>query len=50
MENYTRYKLKAGEELAPFLAKTDNICILACNKCFKEFETFEEPDGELLQD
>ena len=44
MENYTKYKLKAAEELAPFLAETDDIFVLACNKCFKAFETTNEPD------
>ena len=44
MENYTKYKLKAADELAPLLAGTDNIFVVACNKCFKEFETVDEPD------
>ena len=44
MENYTKYKLKAAEELAPFLAETDDIFVVACNKCFKAFETTNEPD------
>ncbi len=46
MENYTKYKLKAAEELAGVLAGTDKIFVLACNKCFKEFETLDEPDCE----
>ena len=46
MENYTKYKLKAAEELAPILAGTDNVFVIACNKCFKEFETMDEPDCE----
>ena len=44
MLNYTRYKLKSPEELAPFLDGADNIFVLACNKCFKEFESVEETD------
>ena len=44
MQNYTKYKLKSAEELAPFMDGTDNIFILACNKCFKEFESVDEPD------
>ena len=44
MENYTKYKLKAADELAPILAGTDNVFVIACNKCFKEFETIDEPD------
>ena len=44
MENYTKYKLKGSDELAPLLAGTDNLFVVACNKCFKEFETVDEPD------
>ena len=44
MLNYTRYKLKTPEELAPFLESADNIYVLACNKCFKEFDSVDEPD------
>ncbi len=44
MENYTKYKLKSNEELAALLADKDNLFIVACNKCFKEFETVDEPD------
>ncbi len=50
MENYTKYKLKGIDELAPFLAGTDKIFVVACNKCFKEFETVDEPDcGEFVK-
>ena len=44
MENYTKYKLKSNDELASVLAGKDNLFIIACNKCFKEFETVDEPD------
>ena len=44
MENYTKYKLKAEDELKAFLADRDNLFVIACNKCFKEFETVHEPD------
>ena len=44
MENYTKYKLKAIDELAPIIAGTENLFVIACNKCFKEFETIDEPD------
>ena len=44
LENYTKYKLKAADELAAVLAGTDNLFVIACNKCFKEFETTQEPD------
>ena len=46
MEDYTKYKLKGTDELIPLLSDLDNIFVLACNKCFKEFETFDEPDCE----
>ena len=44
MENYTKYKLKSNEELTSLLADKDQIFVIACNKCFKEFETMDEPD------
>ena len=46
MENYTKYKLKAEDELRALLAERDNLFVIACNKCFKEFETIDEPDCE----
>ena len=49
MENYTKYKLKADDELAALLADKDNLFIIACNKCFKEFETIQEPDCEAFE-
>ncbi len=49
MENYTKYKLKAEEELIPVLEKVDNLFVIACNKCFKEFETVEEPDCDAFK-
>ena len=44
MENYTKYKLKGSDELASLLEGKDNLFVIACNKCFKEFETVDEPD------
>ena len=44
MENYTKYKLKSSDELASLLADKDNLFVIACNKCFKEFETIDEPE------
>lgn len=46
MENYTKYKLKSNDELASLLADKDQLFLIACNKCFKEFETVCEPDCE----
>ena len=44
LENYTKYALKSADELSQVLAGTDNVFVIACNKCFKEFETTQEPD------
>lgn len=50
MENYTKYKLKDHDELAALLAGKDNLFVVACNKCFKKFETVDEPDcGEFAE-
>ena len=48
MENYTKYKLKAENELAAVLEGKDNLFVIACNKCFKEFETTNEPDCDVF--
>jgi electron transport complex protein RnfC len=45
LENYTKFKLKRKEELAPFLRDKDNLFVIACNKCFKEFEIGDEPES-----
>lgn len=44
MENYTKYRLKSPETLIPALAGTDHIFVVACNKCFKEFVSVDEPE------
>ena len=49
MENYTKYALKAADELEKVLAGTDNLFVVACNKCFKEFETLQEPDCDTFK-
>ena len=50
LENYTKYKLKSSDELTSVLNGRDNLFVIACNKCFKEFETVDEPDcGEFLE-
>ena len=46
MENYTKYALKATEELTALLEGKDNLFVVACNKCFKEFDTVNEPELE----
>jgi Na+-translocating ferredoxin:NAD+ oxidoreductase subunit C len=42
--DYTKYVLKSREELTSLLAEKDNIFLVACNKCFKEFDTISEPE------
>ena len=50
MENYTKYKLKKADELESLLSDKDHLFVIACNKCFKDFETIDEPDcGEFEQ-
>ena len=48
LENYTKYRLKGYEELANLLEGKDNLFVISCNKCFKEFETPVEPELENL--
>ena len=50
MENYTKYALKAASELAEVLSGTDDIFVIACNKCFKEFDTLQEPDCDAFKE
>ena len=42
--DYTKYVLKSKEELKGILAEKDNFFVVACNKCFKEFNTTVEPE------
>ncbi len=44
MENYTKYRLKKQEELLALLEGKDNLFIITCNKCFKEFENLYEQE------
>ncbi len=44
LENYTKYRLKSAEELTQLLADKDNLFVISCNKCFKEFEEVREQD------
>ena len=48
MVDYTKYELKSREELEALLAQKDNLFILTCNKCFKEFQDPVEPECEAL--
>ena len=49
MENYTKYRLKGYDELEPVINATNNIFVIACNKCFKEFEALQEPDCDAFR-
>ena len=44
MENYTKYKLKSKEELSSLFEEKDQVFLIACNKCFKEFTSVDEPE------
>ena len=44
MENYTKYALKSWDELTALLEGMDNLFVVSCNKCFKEFESVQEPE------
>ena len=44
MENYTKYRLKDYGQLADLLEGKDHLLVVACNKCFKEYDTMQEPD------
>ena len=44
MENYTKYALKSEGELKALLEGLDNVFVVGCNKCFKEFEQLQESD------
>lgn len=48
MEDYTKYRLKKPQELSALLEGKDKIFVIACNKCFKEFTSVDEPDGDEL--
>ena len=44
MENFTKYALKSEEELDALLQGLDNLFVIACNKCFQEFDSMTDPD------
>ncbi|MCC8067159.1 MAG: electron transport complex subunit RsxC [Clostridiales bacterium] len=50
MEDYTKYRLKSRDELASILSDADHLFVIACNKCFKEFTTEDEPDCAALEE
>ncbi len=46
MENYTKYALKNTDELTALLEGKDNLFVISCNKCYKAFDTINEPESE----
>lgn len=44
VENYTKYALKSTEELEALLEGKDHLFVVACNKCYKAFDTTQEPE------
>ena len=46
--NYTKYAIKTKEELEALLADKENLFLVSCNKCFKEYDTVGEPEGEAV--
>lgn len=49
MTDYTKFKLKKEEELAAVLKDKDDLFVVACNKCFKELDSFDEPEYSLFE-
>ncbi len=43
-EDFTKYKLKPAKELQELVSGKDNILVVSCNKCFKEFVSIAEPE------
>ena len=48
MENYTKFTLKSEDELHSLLSQIDDIFVISCNKCFKEFTDETEPELDLF--
>ncbi len=44
MENYTKYALKDPQELSGLLLEQDGIFVIACGKCYKEFDSEALPE------
>jgi len=44
LEDYTKFRLKKKERLIPLLEHKENLFVIACNKCFKEFTAGYEPE------
>ena len=54
MVDYTKFKMKARNELVELLDDKDKFYIVACKKCFKKFQIEDEPEcnefSKLLQE
>lgn len=50
MTDYTKFKLKKVEELATVLKDKNDLFVVACNKCFKELDSFDEPECDLFNE
>ncbi len=48
MKDYTKYALKSQEALRSLLAGAQDICVLTCNKCFREYGAFEDAEPDTL--
>ena len=48
MSDHTKYRLKAEEALIPVLNGTDHVCVVACGKCFREFQPGDIPELDRL--
>jgi len=48
LENYTKYRLKTDDELGRIFAQRDNLFVISCNKCFKEYEVLQEPECDTV--
>ena len=44
LENYTKYRLKSTEELTRLLTGLDQVFVVSCNKCFKEYDVLQEQE------
>jgi electron transport complex protein RnfC len=50
LEDYTKFKLKRKEELEALLADKNDLFVMACSKCYKELQSFDEPEcGQFLE-
>ncbi len=46
MENHTKYQLKSPDELTQLLPQVDDLFVISCKKCFREYTTEQEPETQ----